>query len=168
MSKNDQELLVLLHEIRDLLAVLVERSQPSPVERRTFQVESVERFATKNTGSPAWRLRTPDGVTINVFHHADKDKNSWALFDVAGYGAWLDSFGLGDEVDIHLTPISVTAKKDGAWWGVESVALIPAMQTLPTPPSVLAAARYGSDADVGRDSLESLRHLASLDDDNES
>lgn len=158
MVNTDREILAVLYEIRDLLAILAESSKPSPVERRTFQIEVIERFATKSSGSPAWRCKTPDGVVINVFHHADKDKNTWALFDAAGYGAWLESFVLGDELDIHLTPISITARKEGQWWQVESVATIPAMQVMPSPPSVLAAARYGAESNLGRDSLDSLRN----------
>ncbi|MBK8028215.1 MAG: 3'-5' exonuclease [Chloroflexi bacterium] len=81
-----------------------------------------------------WRCRTLDGEKVNVFKHADESKNTFALFEAAGYAATMLALTPGDELTWENSPVGVTLQRtpDGKWWNVIGVDAMPA-GALPDP-----------------------------------
>ncbi|MBI5671290.1 MAG: 3'-5' exonuclease [Chloroflexi bacterium] len=87
----------------------------------TAKIVSLQAGLTKNSQSPMWRCTTDTGERVNVFKHSDPDKNSFGLFEAAGYGTALLSMVNGQVMTWKNTPIEVTMTKDGQWWQVIAV-----------------------------------------------
>lgn len=81
---------------------------------------SMERGQTSNSSSPMWRCQTEEGARVNIFQHQDAKKNSFALFEVAGYGETLLAMELGERLEWTAHPIEVTLEKkpDDKWWEI--------------------------------------------------
>jgi hypothetical protein len=100
----------------------------------THYVTSVVRAET-NSGNdptrqkrPMWRCETSSGDRFNIFLHDDPHKNSYALFDQAGYGVDLLGMQVGERQDWLRSPIAVSLQKqppDNKWWEVICVATRP-------------------------------------------
>lgn len=90
----------------------------------THHIISMERGATKNSGSPMWRCETQDGERVNVFSHSDPNKdNSRLFFD---YLDEMHQMSLGEKVTWIEYPIGINMQKSGQWWDVKSVEPRPA------------------------------------------
>ena len=101
-----------------------------PVSNR---VTSIERDVTnKNVAgkaqNPMWRCICNDGTKFNAFVSENPDRNTFSLFDAAGYGLDLMAMQVGERLDWLKHPISVTIQPtlDGKWWELLSVAMRPA------------------------------------------
>jgi len=99
----------------------------------SHQIVSMTRGSTRNSSSPMWRCTTADGERVNIFKHADPVKNSFALFQAAGYAPALDTMVDGEERTWKRNPIFVTLAKDGQWWNI--IAVLPAVNPQPDPPA---------------------------------
>jgi DNA polymerase III epsilon subunit-like protein len=99
----------------------------------SHQIVSMTRGSTKNSSSPMWRCLTADGERVNIFKHADPAKNTFALFEAAGYAPALDAMVDGEERTWKQNPIFVTLARDGQWWNV--IAVLPAVSPVPDPPA---------------------------------
>lgn len=93
------------------------RDVPSVTKHITY----IERGETSNSRSPMWRCTTLDGERVNIFKHDDPEKNSFALFEAAGYGEFLLSLAVHDFQTWETTPIVVEMRKMGKWWEIVSV-----------------------------------------------
>lgn len=99
----------------------------------SHRIVRLTRGSTRNSGSPMWRCETDDGQRVNIFKHADPVKNTFALFEAAGYAPALDAMIDGEERTWRQRPIFVTLAKDGQWWNV--IAVLPAVDPEPDPPA---------------------------------
>lgn len=87
----------------------------------------IERDETANSKSPMWRCVCNDGDRVNIFKHTDPAKNTFALFDAAGYGATLVAMDVKAIAHWKTTPITVTLVKqspEAKFWDVAAVAPI--------------------------------------------
>jgi hypothetical protein len=124
-------------------------SQVPPV---TNYITYVERGETSNSKSPMWRCTCADGERVNIFKHEDPQKNSYALFEAAGYGELLMSLAVNDFQTWEYTPIEVQMKKIGKWWEIIFVSHRPngaLPDTNDQSPSL--------DSEAGHTSLNNLR-----------
>lgn len=92
-----------------------------PDEPQTHQIVRMQRDATKNSQSPMWRCVTEAGEKVNVFSHDDPDKDSFALFTIAGYGAHMGKMKQDEVLTWSKHPIEVQMRKDGKFWNILSV-----------------------------------------------
>lgn len=81
---------------------------------------SFQRDETRNNARPMWRCFTNDDEPVNIFLNKDEaEKDSYQLFKAAGWGKFLDDFGLHQlRVDTH---IQIAMKKNGRFWEVVKV-----------------------------------------------
>lgn len=84
----------------------------------TTRLLSIERDTTKGSGSPMWRCTTQEGEPVNIFQHADAERDTFHLFEQAGWGAFLGAAPMGKLLNIE---IAVTMIRDGKWWKIISV-----------------------------------------------
>lgn len=87
----------------------------------THHIVSMKRGQTSGSSSPMWRCTTKDGERVNVFQHSDPARNSFALFDAAGYSRYMTEMALDEEITWNEFPIPVELAKDGNWWKVIAV-----------------------------------------------
>lgn len=85
------------------------------------QIISMERGETSKSASPMWRCETAAGERVNVFQHRDPTKNSFLLFERAGYGARMLAMEVGERLRWRNQPITVRMIKDGQWWNITGV-----------------------------------------------
>jgi hypothetical protein len=78
------------------------------------------RDETRNNQRPMWRCMTDDSEAVNIFLNKDEaDKDNYHLFKKAGWGKFLDDFGLHQlRVD---TSIQIAMKKNGRFWDIVKV-----------------------------------------------
>jgi len=100
-----------------------------PVSNRVTSIERdlTNRNAVGKPQNPMWRCICNDGTKFNVFVSENPDRNTFSLFDAAGYGLDLMAMQVGERVDWIKHPISVTIQPtlDGKWWELLSVAMRP-------------------------------------------
>jgi hypothetical protein len=93
---------------------------PEPVVMRT-NLLSMTRDRTKNSGSPFWRCGTEEGFMVNVFKHDDPLKDSFHLFDHAGYAPEMLNMSYGDTINWTLNSIYIEIQQNGNFWNVVRV-----------------------------------------------
>lgn len=100
--------------------------QPAPVPDHYKRVVEVKRrtFDSKTSRSKRtmWTCFTDDGLTFNLFDHADPLRDDKPLLEEAGY---LSFFQLMPEGGVNLwkqNPIRVAITPDGKFWQVEAIA----------------------------------------------
>jgi len=91
----------------------------------THEIVRIEFGLTAGSGSPMWRCSTRDGQKVNVFKHANPDRDTAHLMDDAGYHE-LMSMAVGQVQNWTLHPINVALVSDGKWWTLEAVEPRPA------------------------------------------
>jgi uncharacterized protein YprB with RNaseH-like and TPR domain len=81
---------------------------------------------TKNSNSQMWRCITHDNERVNVFSHADPTRNTYLLFQEAGY-VEMEMMADNEQMGWKNHPIGVVLGKsaDGKWWEVKHVAKRP-------------------------------------------
>jgi DNA polymerase-3 subunit epsilon len=89
------------------------------------KIVRMERGETSNSKSPMWRCIDEDGDRVNVFKHSDPAKDSFKLFDEAGYGSMMELMKLGDVLTWNQYPIAVHMQKKGDWWNITHVEPMP-------------------------------------------
>lgn len=83
-------------------------------------IATIQRDQTKNNQRPMWRCKTHTGEKVNIFLNVDEPaKDSFHLFEQAGWADLLNDLGLYTEID---TRIYVAIRKDGQWWEIVKVA----------------------------------------------
>lgn len=88
---------------------------------KAVEILSMTRDRTKNSGSPMWRCGTSEGFTVNVFQHDDPLKDTFNLFDHAGYAPEMVNMNYGDTITWTRDSISVEIQQNGAFWNVVRV-----------------------------------------------
>lgn len=98
-------------------------AQPEPIapNRVTSHIVSMERAETKSSKSPMWRCLTIAGDRVNVFKHSDPVKDTFHLFNDAGYGALMEAMQLGETITWNERPVLVRTVKKGDWWEIVEV-----------------------------------------------
>jgi len=86
----------------------------------THEIIKIERTVTKNSQSPMWRCTTADGQTVNVFQHANPERDTFDIMYTAGYGE-LMVMTTGEVKHWRNHPIKATLTKDGQWWKLAAV-----------------------------------------------
>lgn len=94
---------------------------PTPAPNPLKSIVSMERGETSNSKSPMWRCITLDDEKVNVFKHTDPKKDTFHLFQEAGYGPVMEGMKVGDVLTWKQCPISVMMSKSGTWWEVTRV-----------------------------------------------
>jgi hypothetical protein len=114
--------------ITQIVYLLHKRESKSPVppsgsETQTVQIVAMTAGLTKNSQSPMWRCVTSAGQTVNVFKHADPDKNNFDLFMSAGYAPEMLSLPVNKTLHWEKYPITVLLSKPPTekFWNVVSV-----------------------------------------------
>ena len=100
--------------------------------------------AKSKSGITMWRAKCDDGKEMFVFKHRDPSRNTFALFEQAGYGDHLAQLSYGQGVRWNTYPIEVEVEQDGQWWKIVSV----------TPKPVNAAPDLHTEPEL--DELQSL------------
>lgn len=106
---------------RGVSAPVAAPSSQTLAQEGEMQIVSMERDKTKGSESPMWRCLTADGAKVNVFKHSDPAKDTFRLFDAAGYGPLMQLMKFGDVLTWKEHPVNVQMKKKGDWWEVVSV-----------------------------------------------
>jgi hypothetical protein len=71
---------------------------PPPNALRELVITRITRGETRNSGSPMWRCYDEDGEQVNVFKHADPDKNNWRIVEAAGWGPAFERMSIDGEL----------------------------------------------------------------------
>lgn len=119
-------------------------SKPVTDKFRQVSIVKMVRGETRNSASSLWRCLTADGLTadgltVNVFKHADPLKDSFLLFVDAGYASEMEKMQPGDELIWTANPVRCVVQADGGWWRVVDVETR-AHQAYPDPPEMVALA----------------------------
>lgn len=90
----------------------------------THQIVRMERGVTKGSGSPMWYCLTKDGERVNVFSHANPERDNTIYFREAGYFEAMDALKEKEVLEWSEYPIDVAMRKtpDGKWWTITAVA----------------------------------------------
>lgn len=109
-------------------------AMPDPaIETTAAHIIGLKRGETSGSHSPKWDCTTlkpvPNG--LRIFRHDDAKKDSFRLFQDAGYGMNLELMAVGETQDWTGHPIEVqiaeTIDRSGThWWNVASVTTRPA------------------------------------------
>lgn len=97
----------------------------------THHIISMKRGETSGSKSPMWRCQTKDGQRVNIFQHTDPAKNSYRLFEEAGYSCFMMNMLVGEEITWNEFPVPVALHVNGNW--LEVVAVAPVEDTRPDP-----------------------------------
>lgn len=89
------------------------------------KIVSMERGETSNSKSPMWRCINENGDRVNVFKHSDPKKDTFKLFNDAGYGPMMELMKVGEALTWKEHPISVHMMKKDNWWNVTRVEQMP-------------------------------------------
>lgn len=91
----------------------------------THQVIAMKRGVTRNSSSPMWRCTCSSNDAVFVFQHDIPERNSFNLFELAGYGPEMLDMSIDDSITWNNHPINVRMVKDGQYWKVFTVATRP-------------------------------------------
>lgn len=108
-------------EIYALSGELMNALKPRDI---TMRIIALTRDMTKNSGSPFWRCATMDGKMVNVFKHEDELKDTFHLFEEAGFGEHLMKIPYGESQNWVAYPIKIRVVPNGNFWNVIEVAPI--------------------------------------------
>jgi len=86
-----------------------------------MQIIALTRDNARNSGSPFWRCATMSGKMVNVFKHEDELKDTFHLFEAAGFGEDMMRIETGETQNWIKTPILVTCVPNGSFWNVVAV-----------------------------------------------
>lgn len=98
----------------------------------THQIISMKRGSTSGSSSPMWRCDTADGQRVNVFKHEKPERNTFALFEKAGYATEMLAMQLDDVLtwETHVVTVTMMQSEPDAkgtrWWNVVTVEQRPA------------------------------------------
>lgn len=145
--------LILERNLKDELKTIgaIKESEPEPQPEPVavpdqHRIIRMERAATKNSSSPMWRCLTDSGEQVNVFKHSDRSKDTFYLFDEAGYGARMLGMQIGDVLEWTTHPIRVNMVKENGWWAVKNVPVRPIEVDPDEPAQVPDATKARNDA----------------------
>jgi hypothetical protein len=82
---------------------------------------AMTRDETKNSQSPMWRCATEAGFMVNVFKHTDPLKDTFHLFDEAGYAPEMLAMEYNDTLTWTRDYIAVELVQNGRYWNVVKV-----------------------------------------------
>lgn len=88
---------------------------------KTTEILSMTRDETRSSRSPMWRCGTQAGFTVNVFKHDDPLKDTFGLFDAAGYAPEMLAMNYGDTITWTRDSITVELLQNGSFWNVSKV-----------------------------------------------
>src|SRR5689334_6817829 len=91
----------------------------------TLHIVSMTRDVTRNSNSPMWRCETRERRTVNIFQHTDVNRDTFHLFEQAGYAAELSACEMGIPVYWQQFPIEIGVTPSGQFWNIVEVAARP-------------------------------------------
>jgi len=106
--------------VREVVQLHTPAAAPGSPGKPT-EITRMEAGRTKNSASPMWRCVCSDGTKVNIFKHADADKNNFSLFEGAGYAPEMEQLKDGATLDWKTHPVRVTLHKPGDFWEVVQV-----------------------------------------------
>lgn len=95
--------------------------QCPPDKTMSMEIISMTRDNTRNSGSPFWRCATDSGIMVNVFRHDDPLRDTFHLFDEAGFAAPMVAMQYGETIGWQKDGITVDCVDSGGFWKVVAV-----------------------------------------------
>lgn len=122
LEKQERGKVEMANVVRAIHYQLQEIMNTLPPDRTTsMEITAMTRDATKNSGSPFWRCATSTGIMVNVFQHDDPLKDTFHLFDEAGFAAPMIAMKYGQTIGWQANPLTVDCIPNGNFWNVVSV-----------------------------------------------